>query len=44
MLAGEQEPDTGEVAYRKRARVGYVHQISEYRSGLTVRSTIERRW
>ena len=41
MLAGEQEPDTGEVAYRKRARVGYVHQISEYPSGITVRSTIE---
>jgi ATP-binding cassette subfamily F protein uup len=41
MLAGEQEPDTGEVAFRKRARVGYVHQISEYPSGITVRSTIE---
>ena len=41
MLAGEQEPDTGEVAFRKRARVGYVHQISEYPSGITVRATIE---
>jgi len=41
MLAGEQEPDTGEVAFRKRARIGYVHQISEYPSGITVRSSIE---
>src|ERR1700689_5231191 len=41
MLAGEQEPDTGAVAFRKRARIGYVRQISEYRSGITVRSTIE---
>jgi ATP-binding cassette subfamily F protein uup len=41
MLAGEQEPDSGEVAFRKRARVGYVHQISEYPSGITVRATIE---
>ena len=41
MLAGEQEPDTGEVAFRKRARVGYVRQISEYAPGITVRSAIE---
>jgi ATP-binding cassette subfamily F protein uup len=41
MLAGEQEPDTGEVAFRKRARVGYVRQISEYAPRITVRSTIE---
>ncbi len=41
MLAGEQEPDTGEVAFRKRARIGYVQQISDYASGLTVRGTIE---
>ncbi|MGB6745971.1 MAG: ABC-F family ATP-binding cassette domain-containing protein [Terracidiphilus sp.] len=41
MLAGEQQPDTGEVAFRKRARVGYVHQISEYAPGITVRGAIE---
>jgi ABC transport system ATP-binding/permease protein len=41
LLAGEQEPDTGEVAYRKRARVGYVRQISEYAPGITVRGAIE---
>ena len=41
ILAGEQEPDTGEVAFRKRARVGYVRQISEYTPGATVRSQIE---
>jgi ATP-binding cassette subfamily F protein uup len=40
MLAGEQEPDSGEVAFRKRARVGYVRQISEYGPGVTVRSAI----
>ncbi len=41
LLAGEQEPDTGEVAFRKRARVGYVRQISEYAPGVTVRDAIE---
>jgi ABC transport system ATP-binding/permease protein len=41
MLAGEQEADTGEVTFRKRARVGYVRQISEYASGLSVRKAIE---
>ena len=41
MLAGELQPDTGEVAFRKRARVSYVHQISEYLPGITVRTAIE---
>ena len=41
ILAREQEPDTGEVAFRKRARIGYVHQISEFASALTVRGAIE---
>lgn len=41
VLAGEMEPDAGEFAVRKRARVGYVHQISEYAAGVTVRSVIE---
>ena len=41
VLAGEMEPDSGEVAVRKRARVGYVKQISEYSQGDTVRSVLE---
>src|SRR5580698_7526739 len=41
MLAGEQEPDAGEVAFRKRSRVGYVRQISEYAPGITVRGAVE---
>jgi ATP-binding cassette subfamily F protein uup len=41
VLAGETSPDTGEVAVRKRARVGYVKQVSEYPKGATVRSVLE---
>jgi len=41
VLAGEVEPDTGEVSVRRRARIGYVRQISEYAAGLTVRSVME---
>lgn len=41
ILAGEVEPDTGEVAVRKRARVGYVRQISEFGPTITVRGVIE---
>jgi len=33
VLAGEIEPDTGEVSVRRRARIGYVKQISEYAKG-----------
>src|ERR1700744_6515089 len=40
VLADEVEPDTGEVALRKRARVGYVHQISDFAAGQTVRQVI----
>ena len=42
VLAGEQEPDTGELAVRKRARIGYVRQISEFAPGITVRSVVQR--
>ena len=42
VLAGEMEPDTGEVSRRKRARVGYVRQISEYEPGPSVRAVVER--
>jgi ATP-binding cassette subfamily F protein uup len=41
VLAGEIEPDAGEVSVRKRARIGYVKQISEYAQGDTVRSVLE---
>ncbi len=41
VLAGETEPDTGEVSVRRRARIGYVKQISEYGKGATVRSVLE---
>jgi ATP-binding cassette subfamily F protein uup len=41
ILGSEQEPDSGEVALRKRARVGYVHQISDFAPGATVRSIVE---
>ena len=42
VLAGEMEPDTGELAVRKRARIGYVRQISEFPPKVTVRGVIER--
>jgi len=41
ILAGEQEVDSGEIAARKRTRIGYVHQISDFAAGATVRSVIE---
>jgi ATP-binding cassette subfamily F protein uup len=41
IVGGEQEPDSGEVAVRKRSRVGYVHQISEFASGVSVRAIME---
>ncbi|RXH56404.1 ABC-F family ATP-binding cassette domain-containing protein [Granulicella sibirica] len=41
VLAGDQEPDAGEVAMRKRARVGYVKQESNFAAGLTVRDVLE---
>jgi ATP-binding cassette subfamily F protein uup len=41
VLAGEMEPDAGEVSVRRRARIGYVKQISEYDKGATVRSVLE---
>src|SRR6201995_2532675 len=41
ILGGEQQADSGEVSFRKRARVGYVHQISGFASGISVRQVIE---
>lgn len=41
ILAGTMEPDTGELAVRKRARAAYVPQDSRFASGLTVRQVLE---
>ncbi|MFP5208979.1 MAG: ABC-F family ATP-binding cassette domain-containing protein [Acidobacteriota bacterium] len=41
ILGAEQEPDSGEISFRKRARIGYVHQISTFDPGITVRRVIE---
>jgi ATP-binding cassette subfamily F protein uup len=41
ILAGEIEPDSGEVATRKRARLSYVAQQSEYAPGTTIRAVLE---
>lgn len=41
ILGGEEEPDSGEVAFRKGVRVGYLRQISVFAPGATVRSVIE---
>jgi ATP-binding cassette subfamily F protein uup len=40
ILAGEMEPDSGEVATRKRTRLAYVEQQSEFAAGTTVRSIV----
>jgi ATP-binding cassette subfamily F protein uup len=42
ILAGREDADSGEVAVRKRARVGVIHQISEFPAGMTVRGVLER--
>jgi ATP-binding cassette subfamily F protein uup len=41
ILAGEVEPDTGELSIRKRARVSYVSQISDFAADETVWSVME---
>jgi ABC transport system ATP-binding/permease protein len=41
ILAGSVEPDTGEIAVRKRIRLSYVEQESEFEPGDTVRSVID---
>ncbi|HET6169206.1 MAG TPA: ATP-binding cassette domain-containing protein, partial [Terracidiphilus sp.] len=41
IMASEQEPDFGEVAFRKRVRIGYVRQISDFAPGVTVRELLE---
>ena len=41
LLAGQVEPDSGELAVRKRARAAYVPQDSRFVAGLTVRQVLE---
>jgi len=41
ILYGRVQPDTGDVAVRKRTRLSMVTQISEFAPGATVRSVIE---
>lgn len=41
VLAAEEDADSGDVAVRKRARIGYVRQESHFASGLTVRDVLE---
>jgi len=41
ILAGTEVPDDGEIAVRKRIRMSYVEQESEFASGETVRSVID---
>ena len=41
ILNGEQQPDSGEVSFRKNVRIGYVHQISSFAPGMTVRQVVE---
>ena len=41
VLAGEQYPDSGDVATRKRARIAYVKQESNFAPGLSVRDVLE---
>jgi ATP-binding cassette subfamily F protein uup len=42
LLAGQVEPDSGELAVRKRARAAYVPQDSRFTPGLTVRQVLEQ--
>ena len=42
ILAGQVEPDSGELAVRKRARAAYVPQDSRFASGLTIRQVLEQ--
>jgi ATP-binding cassette subfamily F protein uup len=41
VLAGQIQPDSGELAVRKRARVTYVPQDSHFAPGLTIRQVLE---
>src|SRR5437016_10387070 len=42
ILAGTEEPDSGNIAIRKRLRLLYVEQDSRFKAGETVRLVIDR--
>jgi ATP-binding cassette subfamily F protein uup len=42
ILAGQLEPDSGELAVRKRARAAYVPQDSRFAAGLSIRQVLEQ--
>jgi ATP-binding cassette subfamily F protein uup len=42
ILAGQLEPDSGELAVRKQARAAYVPQDSRFAPGLSIRQVLER--
>ena len=42
ILAGQIQPDSGELAVRKRARAAYVPQDSRFAPGLTIRQILEK--
>src|ERR1035437_8836738 len=42
VLAGQVEPNSGEVAVRKRARAAYVPQDSRFAPGLSIRQVLEQ--
>ncbi|HZL53130.1 MAG TPA: ABC-F family ATP-binding cassette domain-containing protein, partial [Terracidiphilus sp.] len=42
LLAGQVEPDSGELAVRKRARAAYVPQDSRFAPGLSIRRVLEK--
>ena len=41
ILAREQAPDSGDVSFRKGVRIGYVHQVSEFSPGTSIRQVAE---
>jgi ABC transport system ATP-binding/permease protein len=41
ILGAEQQPDSGEVSFRKGVRISYVHQISGFAPEITIRLVIE---
>jgi ATP-binding cassette subfamily F protein uup len=42
ILAGQRDPDSGEVAVRKRTRLAYLEQESQFKPGLSVRTVIRQ--
>ncbi len=41
ILAGTEDTDDGEIAFRKRLRLSYVEQESEFKRGATVRAVVD---